>query len=576
VQRKINYFDTYEIKNLKDMLYKTTLKNQNKLAFRLKDNEGKIVNKTYLDFRKDVEALGTKLVEMGLKDKRIAIMGKNSYEWSVSYLACVIIGIVVPIDKESSDDNIKEFLNTSKAEAVIADIKYLDRIDKLKLNKKIIKIDMQNTLKYTNFGYLIDDGKMLISNGNRDFIDTQINPNEMKILLFTSGTTGNSKGVMLSHNNICSNIISVAKIVKVDNSTSVLSILPLHHTYECTLGFLLVLYGGGNIAYIDGLKYITKNIQEYNPTFILCVPLLLENVYKKIIKTLKTSLPKKYIQDEDNIIQNIPFYLKPIVKRKIKRSLGGKIKTFIVGAAAIKPEIVESFFSLGIKVLQGYGLTECSPLVAGNNDTCYKAASCGMPIPDVEYKIDKPNEDGVGEIIARGPNIMLGYYENQEATNKVLINGWFHTGDLGYIDDEEFLYITGRSKNLILTKNGENIYPEEIESILNDSDLIEESLVIGTSNGKDDVQVKAKIFPNIEAIKEYLGNKVPSKEDISKIMNDLIKKVNEKLPNFKHIKSYKIMDEDFERTTTNKVKRFGKNVEDDDKWIGGSKWIKYM
>lgn len=565
MQRKINYFDTYEIKNLKDMLYKTTLKNQNKLAFRLKDNEGKIVNKTYLDFRKDVEALGTKLVEMGLKDKRIAIMGKNSYEWSVSYLACVIIGIVVPIDKESSDDNIKEFLNTSKAEAVIADIKYLDRIDKLKLNKKIIKIDMQNTLKYTNFGYLIDDGKMLISNGNRDFIDTQINPNEMKILLFTSGTTGNSKGVMLSHNNICSNIISVAKIVKVDNSTSVLSILPLHHTYECTLGFLLVLYGGGNIAYIDGLKYITKNIQEYNPTFILCVPLLLENVYKKIIKTLKTSLPKKYIQDEDNIIQNIPFYLKPIVKRKIKRSLGGKIKTFIVGAAAIKPEIVESFFSLGIKVLQGYGLTECSPLVAGNNDTCYKAASCGMPIPDVEYKIDKPNEDGVGEIIARGPNIMLGYYENQEATNKVLINGWFHTGDLGYIDDEEFLYITGRSKNLILTKNGENIYPEEIESILNDSDLIEESLVIGTSNGKDDVQVKAKIFPNIEAIKEYLGNKVPSKEDISKIMNDLIKKVNEKLPNFKHIKSYKIMDEDFERTTTNKVKRFGKNVEDDDK-----------
>ena len=565
MQRKINYFDTYEIKNLKDMLYKTTLKNQNKLAFRLKDNEGKIVNKTYLDFRKDVEALGTKLVEMGLKDKRIAIMGKNSYEWSVSYLACVIIGIVVPIDKESSDDNIKEFINKARADAIIADTKYLDRIEKIEINKKLIKIDMQNTLKYTNFGYLIDDGKMLISNGNRDFIDTQINPNEMKILLFTSGTTGNSKGVMLSHKNICSNIISVAKIVKVDNSTSVLSILPLHHTYECTLGFLLVLYGGGNIAYIDGLKYITKNIQEYKPTFILCVPLLLENVYKKIIKTLKTSLPKKYTQDENNIIQNIPFYLKPIIKRKIKKSLGGKIKTFIVGAAAIKPEIVESFFSLGIKVLQGYGLTECSPLVAGNNDTYYKAASCGMPIPDVEYKIDKPNEDGVGEIIARGPNIMLGYYENQEATNKVLINGWFHTGDLGYIDDEEFLYITGRSKNLILTKNGENIYPEEIESILNDSDLIEESLVIGTSNGKDDVQVKAKIFPNIEAIKEYLGNKVPSKEDISKIMNDLIKKVNEKLPNFKHIKSYKIMDEDFERTTTNKVKRFGKNVEDDDK-----------
>lgn len=565
MQRKINYFDTYEIKNLKDMLYKTTLRNQNKVAFRLKNYEGKIVNKTYLDFRKDVEALGTKLIEMGLKDKRIAIIGKNSYEWSISYLACVIIGIVVPIDKESSDDNIKEFLNSSRADAIISDTKYLDRIESVELNIKPIKIDMQNTLKYTNFGYLIDDGKRMISNGNRDFIDTKINPDEMKILLFTSGTTGNSKGVMLSHKNICSNIISVAKIVKVDNSTSVLSILPLHHTYECTLGFLLVLYGGGNISYIDGLKYITKNIQEFKPTFILCVPLLLENVYKKIIKTLKTSLPKKYTQDENTIIQNIPFYLKPIVKRKIKKSLGGKIKTFIVGAAAIKPEIVESFFSLGIKVLQGYGLTECSPLVAGNNDTCYKAASCGMPIPDVEYKIDNPNEEGVGEIIAKGPNIMLGYYENKEATDKVLINGWFHTGDLGYIDDEEFLYITGRSKNMILTKNGENIYPEEIENILNDSDLIEESLIIGASDGKDDVQVKAKIFPNIEAIKEYLGKKVPTKEDISKTINELIKKVNEKLPNFKHIKSYKIMDEDFERTTTNKVKRFGKNIEDDDK-----------
>ena len=566
MQRKINYFDTYEIKDLKDMLYKTTIRNQNKVAFKLKDNEGKIVNKTYLDFRKDVEALGTKLIEMGLKNKRIAIIGKNSYEWAVSYLACVVVGIVVPIDKESSDENIKEFLNSSKADAIISDTKFLDRIEKFKseLKNKLIKIDMQNTLNYTNFRYLIDEGKMLISSGNRDFIDTKINPDEMRILLFTSGTTGNSKGVMLSHKNICSNIISVAKIVKVDNSTSVLSILPLHHTYECTLGFLLVLYGGGNIAYMEGLRYITKNIQEFKPTFILCVPLLLENVYKKIIKTLKASLPNKYTQDENNIIQNLPFYLKPIIKRKVKKSLGGKIKTFIVGAAAIKPEIVENFVALGIKVLQGYGLTECSPLVAGNNDTYYKAKSCGMPIPDVEYKIDNPNEEGIGEIIARGPNVMLGYYENKEATDKVLIDGWFHTGDLGYIDDEEFLYISGRSKNMILTKNGENIYPEEIENILNDNDLIEESLIIGTSNGKDDVQVKAKIFPNIEAIKEYLGNKVPTKEEINKTVNEIIKKVNEKLPNFKHIKSFKIMDEDFERTTTNKVKRFGKNMEDED------------
>ena len=567
MEKKINYFKTYEIADLKDMLEKTVDKNAKKIAFKTRNEEGKIISKSYLAFKEDVKALATKLIDMGLKDKPIAIMGKNSYSWSVSYLASTIVGIAVPIDKEASSENIKEFLDVSESRAILADSKYLDEIFKFKdkLKNKTLLIDMQNTSKYINLEQLLKEGNDLILNGNKDYDNIKINPEEMKILLFTSGTTGNSKAVMLSHKNICSNIISVASIVKVDNTTSVLSILPLHHTYECTLGFLLVLYGGGSISHCDGLRYISQNIQEYKPTFILCVPLLLENVYKKIIKTLKTSLPKKYTEDESQIMKKLPFYLKGIVKRKVKKSLGGKIKTFIVGAAAIKPDIVENFFSLGIKVLQGYGLTECSPLVAGNNDFYYKAASCGMPIPNVEYKIDRPNEEGIGEIIVKGPNVMLGYYQNEEATSKVLRDGWFHTGDLGYMDDEKFLYIAGRSKNMILTKNGENIYPEEIENILNDNDLIEESLVIGASNGKDDVQVKAKIFPNIEAIKEYLGNKIPTKEDIRKVLSDAVKKKKKKLPNFKHIKSFKIMDEDFERTTTNKVKRFGKNIEDEDK-----------
>ena len=566
MKKKINYFKTYEIEDLKDMLEKTAVKNNTKTAFKVKDQNGKIINKSYIDFQNDVQSLSTKLIEMGMQNQRIAVMGKNSYLWAISYLAATIIGIVVPIDKEASKENVKEFLNVSNSKAIIADDKYLNEIFEFKseLKNETMLIDMQNTSKYTNLSDLIADGKKLIDDGNSEYENIKINPDEMIILLFTSGTTGNSKAVMLSHKNICSNIVSIASIVKVDNATRVLSILPLHHTYECTIGYLLVVYGGGTICYCEGLRYITKNIQEYQPTFILCVPLLLENVYKKVIKTLKSSLPEKYTKEESKIIDNLPFYLKGIVKKKIKKSLGGKIKTFIVGAAAIKPDLVEAFFKLGIKVLQGYGLTECAPLVAGNNDFYYKAASCGMPIPNVEYKIDNPNDEGVGEIIVKGPNVMLGYYENEEATKNVLKDGWFHTGDLGYVDDEEFLYISGRSKNMILTKNGENIYPEEIENILNDDDLIEESLVIGTSNGKDDVQVKAKIFPNIEAIKEYLGNKFPTKEEISKILNEAVKKANEKLPNFKHIKSFKIMDEDFERTTTNKVKRFGKNVEDDE------------
>ena len=567
MRKTINYFKTYKIEDLKDLLIKTTEKNKNKVAFKVKEPSGLIIIKTYSDFKNDVSALATRLIDMGLKNKRIAIMGKNSYGWATSYLAATIIGVVVPIDKESSIENVKEFLITSKAEAIIADTKFLDNILEIKnsFNKDLKLIDIQNASKYEKLSNLIDQGKMLISNGNNEFENIEINPDEMKILLFTSGTTGNSKAVMLSHKNICANIISVASIVKVDNTTSVLSILPLHHTYECTLGFLLVLYGGGNIAYCDGLRYITQNIQEYKPTFILCVPLLLEKVYKKVIATLKQSLPSKYTSEDDKIIEKLPFYLKYIVKRKIKKSLGGRIRTFIVGAAAIKPEIVDNFFGIGIKVLQGYGLTECSPLVAGNNDFYYKAKSCGMPIPNVEYKIVNPNKEGVGEIIVKGTNVMLGYFEKPEETAKVLKDGWFYTGDLGYMDDEDFLYISGRNKNMILTKNGENIYPEEIENILNDSDLIEEALVIGTSNGKDDVQVKAKIFPNKDAIKEYLGSKKISKEEINKVMEELVKKVNKKLPNFKHIKSFKIMEEDFERTTTNKVKRFGKNIEDEDK-----------
>lgn len=566
MEKKIRYFKTYEIEDLKDMLEKTANKNGKKIAFKLKDNNGKIIKKTYIEFKNDVESLATKLIDLGLKNERIAVMGKNSYKWAISYLASTIIGVVVPIDKEASKENIKDFLNTSNSKAIIADDKYLNEIFEFKdrLKNETLLIDMQNTSKYMNIADLIKEGQELILDGNEEYKNITINPDEMKILLFTSGTTGNSKAVMLSHKNVCSNIVSIASIVKVDNLTSVLSILPLHHTYECTIGYLLVIYGGGKISYCEGLRYITKNIQEFKPTFILCVPLLLENVYKKVTKTLKTSLPEKYTKDESKMIDNLPFYLKAIVKRKVKKSLGGNIKTFIVGAAAIKPELVEAFFKLGIKVLQGYGLTECSPLVAGNNDFYYKAASCGMPIPNVEYKIDNPNDEGIGEIIVKGPNVMLGYYENKEATDKVLKEGWFHTGDLGYIDEERFLYISGRSKNMILTKNGENIYPEEIENILNDNELIEESLVIGASNGKDDVQVKAKIFPNIDAIKEYLGKKFPTKEEISKTLNEVVKKANEKLPNFKHIKSFKIMEEDFERTTTNKVKRFGKNVEDDD------------
>ncbi len=560
------YMKTYEITDLKDMLYKATEKFSKKPAFKVKDENGKIKEISYEQFKNDVEALGTAMIKAGLQNKKIAVIGKNSYQWSLAYMASVIVGVVVPLDKELHIDDIANFLNISESEAVFGDNKYIEVIkenmDKVN-NKDLLLIDMgkaENSLEN-----LIKTGKELVADNDINFKNIKINPDEMRILLFTSGTTGNSKAVCLSHKNICENIRSVAGIVKVSPKTKVLSILPIHHTYECTLGYLLVIYSGGCIAHCEGLRYILQNMQEYKPTLILCVPLLLDNMYKKIMKTLRSSLPEKYFNKGKHIIDAIPFFLRGIVKGKIKKTFGGKLNTFIVGAAAMNPEVSYSIDKFGMRVLQGYGLTECSPLVAGNNDFYRKDDSVGLPIPNVEYKIANPNEEGVGEIIVKGPNVMLGYYKNEEATKEVLKDGWFYTGDLGKIDENGYLYITGRSKSVIVTTNGKNIYPEELEYYLNEEEAIAEAIVLGVEDKKsNDTIVKAKIFPNIEAIKEMLKVEMPTKEQIMDVITNCIQKINSKIPNYKHIKGFKIVDKELEKTTTQKIKRYGSNTKIDE------------
>lgn len=406
------------------------------------------------------------------------------------------------------------------------------------------------------------NGKSAYLNGFTDFDSIRINPNELRILLFTSGTTGNAKGVCLSQRNICSNILSIYGIVKVKRSDLFFSVLPLHHTYECTIGFLLPIYSGASICHCEGLRYIAKNMQEFHPSVILCVPLLLENLHKNIIKNINKSLPDKYKKtNNENPFSSLSFFMKKIVRTKVKNTLGGRLRVFIVGAAAANPNIVADFRDLKLNTLQGYGLTECSPLVAGNTDFFQKDDSAGLPIPNVEYKIDNANDEGVGEIIVKGPNVMLGYYEDEEKTKQTIVNGWFHTGDLGKIDENGYLYITGRCKSVIVTKNGKNIYPEEVEYYLNDNPLIAESLVLGIQKDNDDeTYINAQIYPNIQAITEHLKGSVPTKEEIRKIVSDVVSSVNKKLPNYKHIKSFVIRDKEFEKTTTQKVKRYGDNV----------------
>ena len=565
-QLKLKYHKTEEVTNFKDLIERSAENYATRTAFKLKDKNGKIFSITYEEFKKDIVYLGTNLIKNGLLNKKIAVIGQNSYKWCVSYLAASIVGIVVPIDKELHSDDVINFMNVAEASCILGDNKNLDQVkdnfEKLNNpNTMFIYFNDTNSSSFT-FDDFKDTGKKIYEDGFNDFDNIKINPDEMRILLFTSGTTGNAKGVCLSQRNICSNILSTYGIVKVKRSDLFFSVLPLHHTYECTLGFLLPIYSGASIAHCEGLRYISQNMAEFHPSVILCVPLLLEKMHKTIVKSMNKSLPEKYRKtDNQNPYNDLPAILKKIVRTKVKNTLGGRLRVFIVGAASVNPNIVADFRNLKLNTLQGYGLTECSPLVAGNTDFFQRDDSAGLPIPNVEYKIDSPNSEGIGEILVKGPNVMLGYYKNDEETKKAIQDGWFHTGDLGKVDENGYLYITGRCKSVIVTKNGKNIYPEEVEYYLNDNPLVSESLVLGIHKEDDDeTYINAQIYPNIEAIAEYLKSSVPTKSEIKKVISDVVSSVNKKLPNYKHIKGFIIRDKEFEKTTTQKVKRYGNNI----------------
>ena len=403
---KKKYHKTEEVTNFKDMLYRSGDIYRSRTAFKLKDENGNIKRISYEEFKNDVIYLGTNLIKNGFLGKRIAVIGKNSYKWSVSYLAASIVGIVVPIDKELHSDDVINFMNVSQTACILGDNKNLDTV--LDNIQKVENPDTYFISFEDKFNDFLNDGKKLYLAGFTDFDNIKVEPDELRILLFTSGTTGSAKGVCLSQRNICSNILSTYGIVKVKRSDLFFSVLPLHHTYECTLGFLLPIYSGASICHCEGLRYIAKNMQEYHPSVILCVPLLLEKLHKTIVKNMNKSLPEKYRkQNDDNPYNSLPFFMKKIVKTKVKNTLGGRLRVFIVGAASCNPNIISDFRDLSLNTLQGYGLTECSPLVAGNTDFFQKDDSVGLPIPNVEYKIDNPNSEGIGEIIVKGPNVML-------------------------------------------------------------------------------------------------------------------------------------------------------------------------
>jgi long-chain acyl-CoA synthetase len=406
---------------------------------------------------------------------------------------------------------------------------------------------------------LISEGQQLINSGDRSYINAEIDNTAMSVFLFTSGTTETSKAVMLSHENIAENLMGMTSMLNIVESDIFLSILPLHHTYECTCGFLCPLYRGASIAYCEGLRHIAKNLQESKATVMLGVPLIFEAMYTKIWdniekdpKTLKKARMGLKIS---NLLKKINIDISKKLFAQIHNSIGGHVRILISGAAGIDPITAKGFREFGIPMVQGYGLTECSPIVALNRDVDYKDSSAGLPLPNAQVKISDPNSDGIGEIIVKAASVMLGYFENLEATNKVMKDGWFHTGDLGYFDKDGFVYITGRSKNVIVTKNGKNIFPEEIETLLGRCRYIKESLVHGENEASGDTYVFATIVPDMERLQQEKGVLSFSDPVVAEIIKSEIKEVNKTLVQYKHIKDFSLREEEFSKTTSKKIKR---------------------
>ena len=545
-----------EITDLKDMLKKSGEKYGEKIAYKIRQENG-YKEITHNEVRKMVDGLGTKLIDMGLKDKRIAVIGENRYEWEIAYLSIVCgTGTVVPLDKSLPENELESLIERSKAEAIICSQKYVEILKKTKL-KYIISMDLEKD----NDGIisqkrLISEGMQLVKSGNTSFVNAKIDNEKMSIMLFTSGTTSISKAVALSHKNICSNLMDISSILDVNSSDVFLSFLPLHHVFECTVGFLFSLYVGAETVFCDGIRHIPENLAEYKVSVMASVPAIYERLFKIIKKHLgKQGKVEQILKDEEKY-KDSSMEKKKEVFKEIHDLLGGNIKLFISGAASLEPSIEEKFRRLGFNMVQGYGLTETSPVVAIGNKKYHKTGSIGKCVPSDEVKLLDINKDGIGELAVKGPNVMLEYYENKEATEKVLKDGWFQTGDLARIDEEGYIFICGRKKSVIVLKNGKNIFPEEMETLINKEDGVEESFIFGKPISKDPNDIK--IFVKIVYNKESFEGKTET--EIKKYFNEKIKSINKTMPHYKAIRGIIISDKPLIKTTTNKIKR-EKNLE---------------
>lgn len=561
------FYDFRYINDLKDMLNSSAELFANDNAYLVKDVPGGEYRPIlYKEMKQDVDALGTRLIDLGLKGKKIAVIGENSYRWVVSYLGITNgTGVVVPLDRELPPKEIANLMKRADVSAIIYSQKLaetvaaaLDEVEGVRCRVNMAaKEHEENVL---SFEKLLEEGTALLNQGDRRFLDAEIDREAMCTLLFTSGTTGLAKGVMLSHKNITANVYNMSKYVNIRWPGVGLSVLPMHHSYEMTCHIFTGCYQGMCIAICEGLKHIQKNMKESQATVMLGVPLVFETMHKRIWKqaesTGKASVMRKMVAlSRKTKLYNKPKAVKTIFSQ-IHQSIGDHMELFIAGGAAIDPDVVRDYEAMGLPMIQGYGMTENAPIITVNRDYYSKAASVGKPMPGTEVKIVDQDKDGIGEIICRGPSVMIGYYDNPEATAEVLKDGWLYTGDYGRFDSEGFLYICGRKKNVIVTKNGKNVFPEEVEYYLQQSEYVEEVIVSGILDERNgDTVIQAEIFPNFEALQETLEE--TGEKAVKRFMKTVIDEANEQMPLYKRVKRFKLRQEEFEKTTTRKIKRHG-------------------
>ncbi len=553
---KIKYYE--EISNFRELVKKYEGYGEN-IAFKYKRN-GKVEEVTYSKYVGDIKKVAEKVISSDVK--RVAVIGNNRYEWCITYLGVTTAGrIIVPLDKALTDKEIEKLLKRSGVDAIVYEEKYQNAVDEaisqgcnIKYKICMDNIEKDNVLKFED---MLKDGEDIIKAGKDKYNEVKLNENEMYIMLFTSGTTNEPKAVMLSQENICKNVSNYQYNFMLYPSDTLLSFLPIHHTFECSITFLYGTFCGATIAFCEGLRYIADNLKEFKVSVFVAVPLVLETMAKKIQKAIVNSGKKSLIDKMTKLSRGL-LKCKIDVRKKlfkpVLKQFDEYLRVVLYGAAPMDKVTIEWYNDLGIELIQGYGLTESSPVLTAESSDKKRAGSIGIPLKNVEIKIDNPDKDGVGEILGKGPNIMLGYYENEEATKNALDNGWLHTGDYGYIDSDGFIFITGRKSDIIVLKNGKNIYPQELEFLINKLPYVEENMVYARNKDKTDTVLCAKIVYNKDNIKEHFGDK--TEKEYEKLIWEDIKNINKELPTFKHIKEITVTDKPLEKTTTQKVKRF--------------------